>query len=380
MPLWFQRMPMVFFSVGILLYMGCETKLEPTGSEADGVDNTDGTDSFTGAELPVTLKDNGLEIEVGFPDSISRTLVVTQGDTSVEFSVMDGTTAVLLTPADFSAFVSGGVVWSLMSQGSALSQGEAYLTERFTNFFEMVIPPGDKLDLAGLPQFAALDQEVSVSATLQAKAARGTVFVGTPAGRGEEIIVGDGVVPAGESLSFSVQFKETGLYVVEVLSVAGTPLANVPVYAGGTWPVFISRLDSLPGVQISDSMPLEDFRSKMLSLINDRRVAAALPELVGDDALDAVSQTKAELMCDEQYLSHTSKEGFGAGERLATAGLSGPYRENIAAERGPERVFWTWWWSPSHRAPYMESRWRRAGLGASLFQTGLAAFAQHFME
>jgi uncharacterized protein YkwD len=361
---------------------GCESKVSeqetdaPTPLEQDAAENS----GSIGTILSYEVLSNGLTFDLGDYDSPGRTLRIRQGDTEVYVSVPDGDVSLTISEADLPGLTRGEIDWSLESNDAVLVDGTVELTERFTTFYEFVIPDADKVGLNGLPKVTTPGTVASISAVVGATGAKGTVFVGTPDGAVERIELSDGVIASGGGLDFQVSFDRKGIYVVEVLAPAGTPIANEPVYVGAIWPVFSPPLDTLPGADLSGELALEQYRAEMVELINSKRQGAGLPLVTQDTAIDVVSQEKAQLMCDEQYLSHTSKTGQGAGDRLAAAGISGTYRENIAAERGAERVFWTWWWSPSHREPYMQARWTRVGLGAAVYQPGLVAFAQHLME
>ncbi len=364
----------------VTVQFGCETQVRDdtsqTTSEPDSLDpGLPATESLVVAET-----DSGVSLELGFSDVSDRMFSVTQGSISSEWSVPDAVSTMELSRDQLSDFSQGQLAWRLSSGDAVLSEGTAVLGERFTGFYDWIIPPEQVLALTGLPRFAPVGSQASVSTTAGPSGVRGQVFVGTPSGPVVRIEIGGTVIPSGDDIGFQVTFEEEGLYVVEVLAPAGTPVANVPVYVGSYWPVLLPALDTLPGVDIKTELPLQSFRDTVIALLNAKRVDAGLSAVSGDDALDTVSQQKAQLMADEQYLSHTSRDGVEVGERLASAGLDGMYRENIAAERGPERVFWSWWWSPSHREPYMEARWTRTGFGAAYFQPGLAAFAQHFLE
>ena len=380
---WYHFTPFrVLIGVGLVLFvqLGCETQVQgdtsQTTSEPDSLD----PDLSAAESLTVAETDSGVSLELGFSEVSERVFSVTQGSISSEWMVTEAASTLELSRDQLSEFSRGQLSWRLSSGDDILSEGTAVLGERFTGFYDWIIPREQALVLTGLPQFAPVGSQASVSTTAGPSGVRGQVFVGTPSGPVVRIDIGGAVIPSGGEIGFQVEFEEEGMYVVEVLAPAGTPVANVPVYVGSYWPMFLPALDTLPGVDIKTELPLELFRDTVIGLLNAKRADAGLSPVSGDDALDAVSQQKAQLMADEQYLSHTSRDGVEVGERLSSAGLDGMYRENIAAERGPERVFWSWWWSPSHREPYMEGRWTRTGFGAAYFQPGLAAFAQHFLE
>ena len=87
-------------------------------------------------------------------------------------------------------------------------------------------------------------------------------------------------------------------------------------------------------------------------------------------------------MRDQNYFAHQSPDGKKAKDLAAEVGLTGTISENIVVEYDTVRAYWGWYWSPSHRNAFLDTRWQSVGLGAAIFPdgTGRLVMAQHFSD
>ncbi|MFM2069365.1 MAG: hypothetical protein RLZZ584_4274 [Pseudomonadota bacterium] len=116
--------------------------------------------------------------------------------------------------------------------------------------------------------------------------------------------------------------------------------------------------------------------AQMLAAINAVRASArncgatAYPPaaaLVWNDALAGAAQGHSDDMAQQNYLSHTSRDGREFGQRAAAAGYNGGLMaENIAAGQTTlQGVINTWLGSPDHCANLMGANYRDVALACA---------------
>jgi uncharacterized protein YkwD len=105
--------------------------------------------------------------------------------------------------------------------------------------------------------------------------------------------------------------------------------------------------------------------NRLIILTNEQRRAAGCGDLTWNPALASAAQQHADDMANNNYFSHTSRDGRTFAVRIRNAGYR--YRlaaENIAAGYGsPEEVVASWMASPGHRANILNCRLREIGVG-----------------
>lgn len=98
--------------------------------------------------------------------------------------------------------------------------------------------------------------------------------------------------------------------------------------------------------------PVNADASSMLCLVNKERKSRNLPLLLLSSQLTTSAQNHAKDMYDNNYLSHTSRDGTSFDQRIRNAGYTGgALAENIAKGQSSEAdVMKDWMNSPGHRA------------------------------
>lgn len=156
-----------------------------------------------------------------------------------------------------------------------------------------------------------------------------------------------------------------------------------PIYPGYPYPV--DPRQSVP-TQPSGATFLADQAVRVLQLSNDARVAAGLPALAGDPALDQVARTRSQDMGDRNYFSHTTPENTTIFDMLPTFGVS--YRsagENIAMNTASttntaSTAFDAWMNSAGHKANILRTTFGRLGVGVYRTPAGRTYLTQVFTD
>ncbi|EDX84219.1 SCP-like extracellular protein, putative [Synechococcus sp. PCC 7335] len=107
------------------------------------------------------------------------------------------------------------------------------------------------------------------------------------------------------------------------------------------------------------------FEQEVLELTNNFRQQNGLKPLVLDQNLEKAADSHTQAMANDDFFSHTGKDGSKPWDRAKKAGYeSGFVGENIAAGYGtPKAVVDGWIDSPGHRANMLDSDYNEIGLG-----------------
>ena len=112
-------------------------------------------------------------------------------------------------------------------------------------------------------------------------------------------------------------------------------------------------------------MEVSTFEKKVFELVNQERVKAGLPPLVLSDKLNKAADSHSENMANQDFFSHTGKDGSQAWDRAEKFGYKySRMGENIAAgQRTPEQVVSSWMRSPGHRRNILSKDYTEIGIG-----------------
>lgn len=104
--------------------------------------------------------------------------------------------------------------------------------------------------------------------------------------------------------------------------------------------------------------------AEVLSLINQQRAQHGCGALTPDPALTRAAQGHAQAMSQQNFFSHTGKNGSTLKSRARAAGYSGGrLAENIAAGwTTPARAVAEWMNSPGHRKNILTCAYTRTGI------------------
>ena len=112
-------------------------------------------------------------------------------------------------------------------------------------------------------------------------------------------------------------------------------------------------------------MEVSAFERRVLELVNQERAKAGAPPLVMNDKLNKVADSHSENMADQDFFSHTGKDGSKAWDRAKNLGYQySRIGENIAAgQRTPEQVVSDWMKSSGHRRNILDKNYTEIGIG-----------------
>jgi uncharacterized protein YkwD len=108
--------------------------------------------------------------------------------------------------------------------------------------------------------------------------------------------------------------------------------------------------------------PNASMAAQVVALVNEERPARCA--LTVDERLTASAQGHSTDMANQNYFSHTSKDGRTFDQRIKAAGYPRPGGENIAkGQRTAESVMQAWMDSPGHRANIENCDFKTIGVG-----------------
>ena len=115
---------------------------------------------------------------------------------------------------------------------------------------------------------------------------------------------------------------------------------------------------------------------QVLDLVNAERNNAGCAPVASDARLTAAAQGHSDDMSEQNYFSHTSKDGRTFADRIRDAGYPDPGAENIAkGQRSAEEVMKSWMASSGHRGNILDCSLTALGTGVA---TGGWYWTQNF--
>ncbi|MBI5839765.1 MAG: hypothetical protein HZB19_06655 [Chloroflexi bacterium] len=113
------------------------------------------------------------------------------------------------------------------------------------------------------------------------------------------------------------------------------------------------------------------YASQIASLINGERANAGLPALTVNAALTTAAQGHAADMACNNMISHTGSDGSNVHSRVAAAGYSPSYSDEIIYAGGGPQAAMTWWMSDKiHRDAILNPKAAEMGVGYAYYSNG----------
>ena len=124
-----------------------------------------------------------------------------------------------------------------------------------------------------------------------------------------------------------------------------------------------------------------EIEAAVAALANEARQREGRGALQCDAAGTLAARAHSQDMCDQDYFSHTGRDGSSAGDRLRRAGARfGGWGENIAwGQDDAQEVHRTWMNSPGHRSNILGGGYGRIGVGFAVCG-GRHYWTQVFMD
>jgi len=145
----------------------------------------------------------------------------------------------------------------------------------------------------------------------------------------------------------------------------------------------VAAVEDEPGT--TDAMLLQAGRD-LVTLTNAKRTAQGLVPVREDPALMAIARDRAQVMADNDFMSHTEPDGTMAWDRMNAAGLTWfgageiiawnhyPYEYSVA------EAIRAWWASPGHHSIMVSTSYNYVGFGAAMSADGKFYYAGVFAK
>lgn len=130
---------------------------------------------------------------------------------------------------------------------------------------------------------------------------------------------------------------------------------------------------------------LYELEKIVFNLVNERRVASGLPELIWSEDVAKVARLHSQNMADSKVFGHRGLDGLTVDARASSLGVKNwqAIGENIAANRGfanpTASAVESWMNSPGHRAGILNNSWKETGIGVACDNDGKYYFTQVFV-
>ena len=124
----------------------------------------------------------------------------------------------------------------------------------------------------------------------------------------------------------------------------------------------------------------EELEQRVFELVNIERATHGLQPLIWHNGLALIARSHSEDMIGRSFFSHVCPSGTTPSERIRSAGIS--FRgtaENIAVNRTPEGVMYSWMNSEAHRQNILHPDLTHIGVGAYIVGTANIAWTQKFI-
>lgn len=127
----------------------------------------------------------------------------------------------------------------------------------------------------------------------------------------------------------------------------------------------LARQTSLSSLKVSQGISVNNFEVELLKLTNIERKKLGLAPLRLSSKLTKAAQFHAEDMANNNYFSHTGKNGSTMSDRTKATGYKFSFLgENLAAGRAtPEGTIRQWMNSTGHRANILNEKFTEIGFG-----------------
>lgn len=129
----------------------------------------------------------------------------------------------------------------------------------------------------------------------------------------------------------------------------------------------------------------DKFDTRVLDLVNQQRQQRGLSRLTLSQELDTAADRYSADMANQDFFSHTGKDGSSPRTRIEKAGYTGwtTWGENIAAgQTTPEAVVNGWMNSSGHRANILNPKFTHMGLGYTYLanDTGRVNYRHYWVQ
>lgn len=127
------------------------------------------------------------------------------------------------------------------------------------------------------------------------------------------------------------------------------------------------KVEENNSINTSSEVNAGNYQQQVLALVNKARKEEGVPPLKLNNELNKAAFNHSEDMLNQDYFSHTGKNGSSFSERARKANYTGsPMGENIAwGQRSPESVVNAWLNSSGHRRNMLNSKATEMGIGRS---------------
>ncbi len=306
----------------------------------------------------------------------------TQGGDEVVYLSRQVNDDLTLRYADFEDFSVGTVNWNMAaanigSGGDLISDWESSPNKSFNATQHYYSEVEDEVTVYNLPDYHSTGESITLRGETSTDLAS-EFYAILPNG----LIYEDkdaSSFDAGDSFSFDYTFATNGTHIIEVNDTRGLAVINHPVYQRGSIPLIpdyfdLNRLILEPGKSFNSSSE----ESTLLRYINQERSRYGFGGVTLESDLSAIAEDHAEDMKDRDYFAHVNLNGLSPNDRRVAAGIDSLVGENIAKSVSTKFAHEALMRSAVHRANILNPSWTEVGLGVVRNSDGYFYVVQEF--
>ncbi|MBU1151705.1 S-layer homology domain-containing protein [Patescibacteria group bacterium] len=168
---------------------------------------------------------------------------------------------------------------------------------------------------------------------------------------------------SGKNFEFIYNPSENGTYIVEINNDQSLPIINHPIYIGKIIPLIPDYFDLHERKLFSGSIDENAMTNEMLNYINEARAEHELSPITNNTELNLLAKNHSIDMAENNFFSHTNKDGQSPDDRRILAQIPMAVSENIAKDTSIKFAHEGLMRSASHRKNILTAEWTQVGIG-----------------
>ena len=315
--------------------------------------------------------------------AISR-LTFSQGSDSVSYLSRQSGNEIALRYSDFEEFNEGTVSWKVetantddLNPFNSLSDWVSSSSKNISATQHYYAELENTISLDSLPDFHFPNESITLSGQTSVDLSSDFYAI-LPNG----LVYSDkssGTISAGSSFSFDYTFDQSGTHILEINDTKGLAVLNHPVYEEGKIPLIpdyfdINKLELRPSDPFNATSEAED----LFNLINSERSKYGLSAVSLDAELSGLALGHSADMKASNFFAHVNPAGETPNDRRVAAGIETLVGENIAKSVGTRFAHEALMRSAVHRANILNPSWSRVGIGITRNSEGYFYVSQEF--
>jgi uncharacterized protein YkwD len=343
------------------------------------------------------IEKNEVILRWDIPETSLSRVLFSQGGIKKEFYFAQGKKGFKLPLAEFSEFSQGDFSLkievansedgSFFTRNSSFSEGSPYNFSAVSHHFSIV--DDSKIEISFVPMNYVIGSEITLSGRTKTEILSDLAII-TSHGSYDSVKISGGNTLSNEKSSsyypvntqFTVSYKPEihGTYILEINSIEGYAVLNIPVYEIGKIPLIPDYQDmrSYRILSQEGEISLSQGAQTALQLVNRERKSAQQKNIELSTELSLLAQNRAENMALRGVISHWDENGKTINDIRVDFAVKTVIGENLAEEQDILSAHEGLMRSAIHRKNILDPYWERVGFGFAKAKSGNIIMVQAF--